>query len=116
MKLSELENVTENQRIPFQAYEKIYAQRHKLPTDWVRQNPRLQLAAILEWQVATHTITVPHARRLFVKEYPDSNRLPVPKTVYEEGGYFYHDEKYALGSVLNLIMPYEDSIREVKGL
>jgi hypothetical protein len=113
MKLSDLESVTENQ---FQTYEKIYAQRHKLPTDWVRQNPRLQLAAILEWQIATHTITVPHARRLFVKEYPDSNRLPVGKTVCEPGDYKYYDEKYALGSVLNLIMPYEDSIREVQNI
>ena len=97
-------------------YEKVYAQRHNIPEHWIRVNPRLQLAAFLEWQIATEVLSVSDARRRYVKEYPESNRLAVPKTTIHEDGFHYQDHRYALGSVLNLIRPYVDSIREVNGL
>lgn len=113
LKLLEAESKAETKA---SEYERIYSERHGVPEEWVRLNPRLQLAAFLEWQCGMGIITVPHARRLYCKEYPEANRLAVPKTVYEGEGYYYQDKKYALGSVLSLIKPYDDSIREVRNI
>lgn len=97
-------------------YESIYAEKHNFPEHWVRLNPKLQLAAFLEWQVATKILSVAEARRKFVIEYPESNRLSVPKTTVCEDGFHYRDDRYAIGSVLNLIQGYQDSIRQVEGI
>lgn len=103
-------NLEESRLLP---YEKVYATRHRFPEEAVRSHPKLQLAAQLEWQIANHIISVRHARRIFVEQYPESNRLAVGKTIIEDYGYRHQDERYALGSVLSLIEPYEDSIREL---
>lgn len=110
LKLLENEVTSDVKLLP---YEKVYATRHNFPEDWIRSQPKLQLAAQLEWQIANHIISVRHARRLFVESYPESNRLAVGKTVVESYGYSHQDQRYALGSVLSLIEPYEDSIREL---
>lgn len=94
-------------------YQLSYAQRHHIPAHWILKEERLELAAFLEHMIYTHTLTVRDARRRFVEQYPDSNRLAVGKTIYEwiNGVYTYHnDDKYAVGSVLNLIQPFDDSI------
>lgn len=102
---------------PFKDYEKAYATRHKIPTHWIRQNERLMLACFLEWQVATHVLSLPDARRMYCNEYPDANRLAVGKTVINPSrGTVVQDHNYALGSVLQMIQPYDDSIREVKNI
>lgn len=110
LKMLENESVSDIRLLP---YERVYATRHNFPEEWIRSEPKLQLAAQLEWQMANHIISVRHARRLFVEQYPESNRLPVGRTIVESYGYAHQDERYALGSVLSLIEPYEDSIREL---
>lgn len=99
-----------------QTYERIYAERHNFPEHWVRINPKLQLAAFLEWQVATKVLSIKQARLRYVSEHPESNRQAVPKTTICEDGFHYRDDRYALGSVLNLIQPYHDSVREAEGI
>lgn len=97
-------------------YQKIYAERHSIPVHWIKDNERLQLAAFLEYQVALHIFSVSDARRRYCREYPEANRTNVPITRMNGKGELYLDEKYALGSVLNMILPYDDSIMEVKNL
>lgn len=97
-------------------YQKIYAQRHNIPVHWIKDNERLQLAAFLEYQVALHIFSLPDARRRYVKEFPDSNRLPVPISRMNGKGELYLDYNYCKGSVLEMIQAYDDSIREVKSL
>lgn len=95
-------------------YEKIYLARHPdIKEEWIRKVPQIQLAASLEWQVANQTITLYKARKQFIALYPECNRLAVGKTVIEAYGYVHQDHNYALGSVLSLIEPYDDSIREL---
>lgn len=102
---------------PIESYERIYAQRHNIPVEWIRKSERLALAAFLEYQVGVHVLSVPNARRIYVAQYPDSNRLPVPKTIKDMlWNTTTQDDRYALGSVINMIKPYDDSIREVKPL
>lgn len=95
-------------------YQKIYAERHKIPLHLIMESERLQLASFLEYQVAMHILSLPDARRRYCKEYPEANRINVPITRMNGKGELYQDEKYALGSVLSMILPYDDSIREVK--
>lgn len=94
-------------------YLQIYAKRHKISLDKVKESEVLTYAAFLEWQLARHILSVRDARRLFVREYPKSNRLNVSRFVIDEFGIKREDKLYKYGSVLELIKPYEDSIRRV---
>lgn len=95
----------------FTQYQLDYAKRHNIPAHWITENERLELAAFLEQLVSTQTLSLTEARRRYVNNYPDSNRLPVPKYIYDrkENTYFI-DHNYALGSVLNMIQPMNDCI------
>ena len=104
-------------------YDYEYAKHHDIPVEWIPKSERLQLASYLEYLVSDQTLTLPDARRRYVQEYPESNRLDVPKTIYfwKDGVYTYkHDWTYAKGSVLSMIAPYEDEkrspIREVSNI
>jgi|SRR5882672_1913656 len=90
-----------------QMYEQLYATRRNIPIEWVHNNERLQFAAYLEWQVETGMLDLYQARKKYVAEYPESNRLAVSKTVIEHYGYKYEDKRYAAGSVLSMIQNYE---------
>lgn len=95
----------------FTQYQLDYAKRHGIPADWIHQSERLELAAFLEQLVTTHTISLTEARRRYVNNYPDSNRLPVPKYVYDMvNNTYFIDHDYALGSVLNMVQPTPDCI------
>lgn len=78
-------------------YHEIYAERHKLSAFAVSRSEAFDLAAVLEFQVGTQSLSVSKARRIFVETYPQSNCL----SIYKE-------------SVINIIKPYEDSIREIQ--
>lgn len=95
----------------FSQYQLQYAKKHGIPADTILDDERLEMAAFLENLVRTQTMTVSDARRRFVNEYPEANRLPVPKYVYDKtNNTYWIDSKYADGSVLNLIQPYDDSL------
>jgi hypothetical protein len=97
-------------------YQKIYAERHKIPLHLIMESERLQLASFLEYQVALHVLSVPDARRRYVREYPESNRTNVPITRMNGKGETYTDYNYCKGSVLEMIQAYDDSIREVRNI
>lgn len=101
---------------PIQQYEKLYALRRSIPVEWIRANERLALAAYLEWLMVSGDLTCYQARKKFVSEYPESNRLNVPKTIIEHYGYKYIDENYARGSVLEMIKPYEGTERTLENI
>lgn len=94
----------------FQQYQLTYAEHHRIPAHWILEQPELELAAFLEHMILTHVMSVTDARRRFVKEFPKSNRLPVSRKIIYPDNTFIYDEKYAFGSVLNLITGWEDSI------
>lgn len=95
----------------FEPYQLAYAERHHIPAHWILENEKLELAAFLEHMIKTHTLTVSDARRRFVNNYPESNRLPVPKYIYDRVENTYKiDHNYERGSVLSLIQAFDDSI------
>lgn len=79
---------------PLLDYLTIYGERHNLNPAKVAANPAFDLAALLEFQVGTGTLTLEEARYQFVEQYPESNCL-----------YIYSK------SVLKMILPYDDMPR-----
>ena len=112
----EVETTINIKRKQFLTYETVYAQRHNIDTEIVRNNQRYQLAASLEWMIATKVMSVSEARRKYCEDYPEANRMPLPITRINGKGFKWQDERYASESVLEMIKPYDDSIREVKDL
>ncbi len=100
-------------RDPLQQYEVLYAKRRSIDPNWVRENERLQLASWLEWLMITGDLTCYQARKKYVGEYPESNRLAVPLTKKTYFGYVTQDKEYAKGSVLEMIKPYNDTERSL---
>lgn len=94
----------------FEPYQIAYAKKHHIPADSVKEIPQLELAAFLEHMIFTNVLSVTDARRRFVNEYPESNRQAVSRKIIYPDNTFIYDEKYAFGSVLNLITGWEDSI------
>lgn len=72
--------------------------RKILTTNIVMRSEKLSLAAVLEYNVGRKTMTVSQARYAYVSQYPESNRLPDVKDLFD-------------GSVISLIQPYEESLR-----
>lgn len=104
---------------PIVQYEMLYALRRSIPVEWVRQNERLALASFLEWEIVTGTLTVYEARKKYVSNYPESNRLAVSRTLvelYVGGKYTKEDKNYAHGSVLEMVKPYDNCERELETL
>ncbi len=98
---------------PLQQYEVLYAKRRSIDPEWIRQNERLQLAAFLEWEMIVGNLSCYQARKKYVSEYPESNRLAVPLTKKTWYGYVTQDTSYAKGSVLEMIKPYSDTERSL---
>lgn len=85
-------------------YHKIYAKRHNLSAIEVAKSEWADLAAFLEFQTGVEgglRLTVLEARKRFVEQYPDSNCSP------------WNNPKK---SVINIIKPYENSIREIPNI
>lgn len=96
-----------------QKYQRAYAERHHIPVDWVLKEEKLELAAFLEEMLRLQILTVRDARNRFCNEYPEARRIDVPLYKYQwiDGTYTYKiDQNYRLGSVINLIQPFDDSI------
>jgi hypothetical protein len=100
-------------RDPLQQYEVLYAKRRSIPSEWVRENERLQLAAFLEWEMIVGNLTCYQARKKYVAQYPESNRLAVSLTKRTWFGYVTEDKEYAKGSVLEMIKPYDQTERSL---
>jgi hypothetical protein len=100
----------------FEPYQLAYAERHHIPAHLIHEYEKLELAAFLEHMIKTHTLSVSDARRRFVNNYPDSNRLPVGRTIIDENNEYVNDEQYIMTSVLWLIQPFEDSIWDIPQL
>lgn len=98
----------------YQPYQIAWADRRNLSVELVGQFEKLELAAYLEHMVRTDVLSVTHARRKFVDNYPESNCLDVPKYVYDQVNNTYEIVRSEeMKSVLWLIQPFDDSIWEI---
>jgi hypothetical protein len=98
----------------YEPYQIAYATRHNLPVELIGEYEKLELAAYLEHMIRSYVMTVTHARKKFVENYPESNCLPVPKYVYDRVNNTYEIVRSEeMKSVLWLIQPFDDSIWEI---
>jgi hypothetical protein len=100
----------------FEHYQIAYAERRHIPAHWILEFERLELAAYLEHMVRTHVYSVTEARRKFVKNYPETNRPMVGRTIIDHNNEYVNDNEYEKTSVLWLIQPFDDSIWDIPKL